>query len=238
MPVVWALAMPAPLVRPSASTLLRFLLAAAVAVPFALSSGAAASVLSGCGSSSAGQAQNAGNAGNAGDAGSGTDASAGSDAPGGSDGAVAEGGTWANEAGTCPSPIPTDSLASQRAACTFTTGAAVHDTLGISDAARTAIPVKHVIVVMKENRSFDHMLGALHTQGQPLTEAIPPTFTNLDSTGATVNPSRETTTCINHDPDHQWSAMHTQVDDGKMDGFVKSAASSTGTDGHFAMGHY
>jgi phospholipase C len=161
---------------------------------------------------------------------------------GGSDGPLGDGaeggGTWKNDAGTCPSPIPTDPLASQRTACTFTTGAAVHDTLGISDAARASIPIKNVIVLMKENRSFDHMLGALHTQGQPLTEAIPPTFINLDATGATVNPSRATTTCFNNDPDHQWTAMHAQVNDGKMDGFVTSAAHTTGTDGHFAIAHY
>jgi phospholipase C len=32
--------------------------------------------------------------------------------------------------------------------------------------------------------------------------------------------------------------MHAQVDDGAMDGFVKSAAATTRTDGHFVMGHF
>jgi phospholipase C len=114
----------------------------------------------------------------------------------------------------------------------------VKDTLGLSDAARAAIPIKNVIVLMKENRSFDHILGKLHDQGQPLTEGIPAGFSNLDAAGTTVTPFREATTCVAHDPDHQWAAMHAQVDGGKMDGFVTSAASSTGTDGHFVMGHY
>jgi phospholipase C len=43
---------------------------------------------------------------------------------------------------------------------------------------------------------------------------------------------------VSSDPDHQWSAMHSQVDNGNMDGFVKSAALTTGTDGHFVMGYY
>jgi phospholipase C len=147
-------------------------------------------------------------------------------------------GPWPNEAGTCPSPPLLDPLATQRQACMFAAGAAATDTLGISAAERAAIPIKNVIVLMKENRSFDHILGALHDQGQPGTEPIPPTFSNLDAQGAQVAPFRETTTCIAHDPDHQWDAMHAQVDNGKMDGFVTSAATSTETDGHFVMGHY
>jgi phospholipase C len=135
-------------------------------------------------------------------------------------------------------PVPADPLAGQRAACTFATGALVRDTLGLSDPARAAIPIKHVIVLMKENRAFDHLLGLLHDEGQPAVEAIPASFTNVDDANAVVAPFHEPTTCVAHDPDHQWAAMHTQVNSGQMDGFVKSAAASTGTDGHFVMGHY
>jgi phospholipase C len=139
---------------------------------------------------------------------------------------------------TCPSPIASDSLADQRQACAFTTGAKVAETLGLDAAARSAIPIKHIVVLMKENRSFDHLLGRLHDEGQPDTEAIPATFTNPDPQSAAVAPFHEATTCLDQDPTHQWLAMHAGVDGGKMDGFVKSAASSTGTDGHFAMGVY
>jgi phospholipase C len=143
------------------------------------------------------------------------------------------------DGGACSSPIAADPLASQRVACTFTTGALVKDTLGVSDVARAAIPIKNVVVMMKENRSFDHLLGKLHDEGKPAVDPIPATFSNPDSTGTgVVTPFHQTTTCIPHDPDHQWAAMHTQVDTGKMDGFVKSAAGSTGTDGHFAMSYY
>jgi phospholipase C len=113
----------------------------------------------------------------------------------------------------------------------------VKDTLGLDAATQAALPIKHIIVMMKENRSFDHLLGQLHST-QPDTEAIPATFTNLDAAKAVVAPFHQTTTCVASDPDHQWTAMHNQVDGGKMDGFVTSAANTTSTDGHFVMGGY
>jgi phospholipase C len=141
------------------------------------------------------------------------------------------------DGGTCSSPIPPDPLAAMRAACTFTTGALVKDTLGIDDATRAAIPIKHIVVMMKENRSFDHLLGRLHDT-RPVVDAIPATFSNPGTDGGAVAPFHQTTTCIGHDPNHQWDAMHTQVNGGQMDGFVESAASSTSTDGRFAMSYY
>jgi phospholipase C len=68
-------------------------------------------------------------------------------------------------------------------------------------------------------------------------EAIPANFTNPGASGM-VAPFHQTSTCIAHDPDHQWAAMHAQVNSGLMDGFVNSAAVSTGTDGQFAMSYY
>jgi phospholipase C len=132
---------------------------------------------------------------------------------------------------------PSDPHAADRAACTFGTGAKVTDTLPITAAQRAAIPIKHVIVLMKENRAFDHIFGKLHDT-VPDVEAIPSTFSNVGLTGETVTPAHADTTCIAHDPDHQWAGMHTQVDNGKMDGFVKSAGVTSGTDGHFALSYY
>jgi phospholipase C len=114
----------------------------------------------------------------------------------------------------------------------------VTDTLPISEAERAEIPIDHVIVVMKENRSFDHLLGALNTSGQSATEPIPDRFTNPDHAGQPVRPFHLDTTCLNQDPGHQWDEMHRQVHDGAMDGFVLSAADTTSGDGHFVMGYY
>jgi phospholipase C len=143
------------------------------------------------------------------------------------------------EAGaTCPSAVAADTTAAMRKACMFKAGDAVATTLGLAAADRAKIPLKHIIVVMKENRSYDHYFGMLSKHGQPDAEPLPANFSNLDKQGATVATFHQTTTCVHNDPDHQWAAMHNQVDGGKMDGFVTSAANSTGTNGHFVMGWY
>jgi phospholipase C len=137
----------------------------------------------------------------------------------------------------CPSQVAGDPLLTARQACMFGAGASAADTVGLDEATRAQLPIKHVIIMMKENRSFDHMLGGLASL-QPDAEVAPPTFSNPDATGAPVTTFHLDTTCVGRDPDHQWAAMHAQIDDGAMDGFVKSAAASTGSDGHFAIGHY
>ncbi len=180
------------------------------------------------------------------DAGAGNDAGV-RDAGAGNDAGVRDAGASndaANDAGgssdggaACSSPVAADPLAPERAACTFTTGAKVTDTLGISAAAQAGIPIKNVIVMMKENRAFDHLLGQLHAT-VPAVEAIPASFTNGGPDGGAVTPFHQTSSCISHDPDHQWAAMHTQVADGGMSGFIESAALSTLTNGLFAMSYY
>lgn len=126
----------------------------------------------------------------------------------------------------CGVALPSNSLGDQRAACTFGSGALPQETLGIDPATVAKIPIRHVIVMMKENRSFDHLFG------------FPAGFTNPDLTGAMVAPFHATTTCIPTDPGHQSTSMNVGVDDGKMDGWVKNAATTTGTDGHFVMSNY
>ncbi|HEX3597119.1 MAG TPA: alkaline phosphatase family protein [Polyangiaceae bacterium] len=130
----------------------------------------------------------------------------------------------------------------QRMACTFGAGTKAIDSLGLSAATRANIPIEHVIVAMKENRSFDHLFGMLG-EAQPGSEPIPDDFSNEDAQGNDVKPFHLDTTCEATDPGHQWDEMHAQVNGGKMDGFVTSAASSMQTnplptDGHFVMGYY
>jgi phospholipase C len=130
-----------------------------------------------------------------------------------------------------------DLLLSQRESCSFAAGDRASTALGLTEEERKRIPIEHVIVMMKENRSFDHVFGGL-AKLQPEADVAPATFQNLDRDGKVVTPFHLDSTCVTHDPGHQWNAMHTQVNDGAMDGFVKSAADSTGTDGHFVMGYY
>lgn len=127
----------------------------------------------------------------------------------------------------CPLIIPPDPHETERASCTFGSGATAEETLGVPASIAQQIPIRHVIVVMRENRSFDHLLGT-----------APASFTNLDPSGKVVAPFHAKTTCLKSNAPHQWDGMHAGVNDGAMDGFVKNAANWTFTDGHFAMSFY
>ncbi len=147
---------------------------------------------------------------------------------------------------TCGAQIPDDTMTSKRTACTFAAGAHAAQTLDVSTSVSNQLPIRHIIILMKENRSFDHMLGKLHEQGQPGTEAVPPSFINTDSSGAAVAAHHATTTCIPFDPNHQSTAVIASVANGYMNGFVKNAAGSSvdplgnpaTTDGHYVMSEY
>lgn len=149
-----------------------------------------------------------------------------------------DGGSGGSSGELWPPPDPAYQAA--REACTFAAGAGPEEALGISASALARIPVRHVIVLMKENRSFDHVLGKLHEQGQPLTEPIPEDFVNPTSLTHVrfVRPFRAPTTCWPTDIGHQWLSMHQQVNGGAMDGFVVSARLSAGGDGELAMSYY
>src|SRR5579883_1773449 len=111
-------------------------------------------------------------------------------APSGDDGGAANadgGDAGAFTPPTCSTPVAADPLAASRDACMFAAGALAKDTLGVDDAARAKIPIKHVIVMMKENRSFDHIFGGIHAV-QPDAEVFPPSFSNKDMTGNDVTP--------------------------------------------------
>ena len=140
-------------------------------------------------------------------------------------------------------------------ACPFTAGASPSQTLPGIDGR--ALPIRHVIVLMQENRSFDHYFGRLATAGQPDAEAIPPHFGNPNTQGDWVRPFHLPTTCIPRDPPHQWQDMHDHWNQGRMDRFVVAAATAHRPDhaarlpadedgdlddatagGRFALGYY
>jgi phospholipase C len=158
------------------------------------------------------------------DAGGDGDAGPSDGAAEGGDGAPVDGGR--SDAPTCPSPVAIDVKAGARSSCTFKAGATPLDTIGISAAERTAIPIRHVIILMRENRTYDEYFGQLNKRGQPDSEAVPATFVN-----GNVRPYHETTTCVKTDPDHSWDGLHKCVNGGRMDGFVS-------TSGTVTMGYY
>jgi len=91
--------------------------------------------------------------------------------------------------------------------------------------------LKHIVVLMMENRSFDHMLGALKAR-DPRIDGLTGNEANPDTTGATakVQPMAEFQGQLDPDPDHHFPAVDLQIfneDNGNprvanMQGFVKS----------------
>jgi phospholipase C len=91
--------------------------------------------------------------------------------------------------------------------------------------------LKHIVVLMMENRSFDHMLGSLKADN-PAIDGITDQLNNPDTTGAAVKPQAlaEFQGQLNPDPDHHFPAVDLQIFGGdtspnrvaNMQGFVKS----------------
>ncbi len=89
--------------------------------------------------------------------------------------------------------------------------------------------LKHIVVLMMENRSFDHMLGSLKAL-DPRINGLDGTENNLDTTNepARVQPLAEFQSQLDPDPNHHFPAVHQQLFDGgplgtpTMGGFVKN----------------
>lgn len=91
--------------------------------------------------------------------------------------------------------------------------------------------LKHIVVLMMENRSFDHMLGSL-TAVNARIDGITGGLSNPDTTGAAVQPQplAQFQGQLDPDPDHHFPAVDLQVFGGdtsptrvaNMQGFVKS----------------
>jgi phospholipase C len=123
--------------------------------------------------------------------------------------------------------------------CRFHAGAHAADTIDFASTVPplTKIPIKHVIVLMQENHSFDHYFGRLQVFGQPEAEGFPADFNNPDGGGRPITPFHLPTTCFPRDPPHQWPNARAQWNAGRMDGFVTSADDDDG-DGRWAMGYF
>src|SRR3954466_12210857 len=91
--------------------------------------------------------------------------------------------------------------------------------------------LKRIVVLMMENRSFDHMLGSL-TGVNPQIDGITPALFNPDTAGNQVKPQplAEFQGQLEPDPDHHFPAVDLQIFGGDtsagrkptMDGFIKS----------------
>jgi phospholipase C len=90
--------------------------------------------------------------------------------------------------------------------------------------------IDHVVVVMMENRSFDHILGWL-----PGAKGIKLNRKYIDRNGAVHRPWRlDTFTGLGFsDPSHSYNGGREQFNDGRCDGFLRS-----GNNDIFSIGYY
>ncbi|MCA9593133.1 MAG: hypothetical protein KC776_07475 [Myxococcales bacterium] len=180
-------------------------------------------------------------AGLGGSAGSSTGGSAGGggqSGSGGSGGGQAGSGGQAGAAGSGGSggvtPPPYDVNASKRQGCQFGSGLLTTETVGPNVPHGDALPFDHVVVLMLENRSFDHYFSELPKAGVTDVDVATDQDFNVDPTNQQkIFRYHETRYCI-EDTNHEWDGSHEQYGDGKMDGFV----ASNNPGGARAMGYY
>jgi phospholipase C len=137
------------------------------------------------------------------------------------------------------SSLTSAAAATQRQACAFKAGTLP----GLSQAKDAPlgdqIPIDTIVVLMMENRSFDHLLQTLPKAGQPDATVAPAGATNPDSDGTLVPIYHLSSYCFD-DTNHGWTDVHGEWDNGRMDGFVKFNKQNNGVpaDGKRAMGYY
>lgn len=108
--------------------------------------------------------------------------------------------------------------------------------MGVVPKMKTATPIKHFIVVMQNNHSFDNYFGTYPgADGLPPETCIPVEPTNANSKDC-VQPFHLGDRPI-EDLDHSSMTFLNQYNQGRMDGFVY-ALDQLNQDGTLSMGHY
>src|SRR6187549_1952054 len=85
-------------------------------------------------------------------------------------------------------PHKAKSALERREACEFKQGAMPEQTLDSEDPIGQRIPIDHFVIVMQENRSFDHYFHELPKYGQPDVDVTPTGYSNPDPHGKDVLP--------------------------------------------------
>ena len=103
------------------------------------------------------------------------------------------------------------------------------------------IPIDTIVIVMQENRTFDHYYSSLTVPGQEVDGAAPDaTQPDPQHPGMTVSRFHQTALCFDN-PAESWDEVHKEIDGGKMDGFAaENAADDQSNDpqGLRSLGYY
>ncbi len=125
-----------------------------------------------------------------------------------------------------------------RAACGY--GSGDPPSLTLADFP-SKIPIDTIVLVMQENRTFDHYFSSLTVPGQTVDGAAPDATQPdpLDPT-KTVSRFHQTAYCFDN-PAESWDEVHREVDGGAMDRFaIENAAADPQNDpqGLRSLGYY
>ena len=98
------------------------------------------------------------------------------------------------------------------------------------------LPIDTFVVLMMENRSFDHYFG-WHPRADGRNAGL--TYPTLDGSQAipTHHLAPDFQGCGFRDPDHGWNGGRHQYNGGRMDGFYSGNDDGTGSD-EYALGYY
>jgi phospholipase C len=96
------------------------------------------------------------------------------------------------------------------------------------------MPIDTIVVLMMENRSFDHYLGWM-----PNADGHQAGLQYTDKSGLVHETQRLTADfqgCGHPDPDHSWDGGRTQLDGGACDGFLRSGSNDVFSISYYAEG--
>jgi phospholipase C len=96
------------------------------------------------------------------------------------------------------------------------------------------MPIDTIVVLMMENRSFDHYLGWM-----PNADGHQAGLQYTDKSGVVHETQRLTADfqgCGHPDPDHSWDGGRTQLDGGACDGFLRSGSNDVFSISYYAEG--
>ncbi len=109
---------------------------------------------------------------------------------------------------------------------TGVTASASHGPVGTTQPGGSPItgPIKHVVVIMQENRSFDHYFGTFPgADGLPMTNGLPSVCLPDPTSTSGCQPSFHDTDLTNQGGPHSHADFVADLNGGRMDGFVRQA---------------
>ena len=120
--------------------------------------------------------------------------------------------------------------------CRFGAGALPEETLPPGIPHGDQIPIDHILVLMQENRSFDHYFSHLNRRN---VDRARKTMSNPDPTGGPpIHPFHQREYCEVADLNHGWDGSHLEWNGGAMDGFTAQNVDPADPTGHRTMGFY